>query len=318
MDEKNREHHLESGFTEEILRLNAVPAPLFGTYTVPRGGSGKVPAALILPGSGPVDRDGNIPGTETGCIKALAHELAHQGIASLRIDKRGVGASREAAPSEQELRLETYVADAIRWLTALREQTEVGRVYLIGHSEGALIATIAAQRIPCDGLALLAGAGRPAGEVIRSQLVSTGIEMALVRAAGVILSAMERGQTVDSVPPELNALFRPSVQPYLRSWLAVDPATELARVKVPTMVIQGDRDLQVSITDARRLVAHQRDAQLTVVHGMNHILRTVPTNRDANLASYNVPSLPISASLPPILADFMIPWRDSDTRRMMG
>lgn len=318
MDEETRSHRLDGGLTEEVVRLNAVPAPLFGTYTVPTHGTGKLPAALILPGSGPVDRDGNLPTVETGCLRGLAHELAHYGIASLRIDKRGIGASREAAPREQELRLETYVADAIRWLTTLREQARVGRVFLIGHSEGALIASIAAQRIPCDGLILLAGAGRPAGEVIRSQLVSMGIEMPLVRAAGVILSAMEKGQTVGSVPPELNALFRPSVQPYLRSWLAVDPASELSKVKVPSIVIQGDRDLQVSINDARRLVAHQRDAQLTIVHGMNHILRTVPTNREANLASYNAPNLPIAASLAPILADFMVPWRESDTRRMLG
>nr|WP_246741918.1 alpha/beta fold hydrolase [Rhodomicrobium udaipurense] len=92
-------------------------------------------------------------------LKLLATGLADQGIASLRIDKRGIGKSRSAAFREDDLRFGTYVEDAVRWIDFLRAQDRVSRVAVLGHSEGVLVATLAAQRADVTTLVLVAGAG---------------------------------------------------------------------------------------------------------------------------------------------------------------
>src|ERR1043166_710543 len=141
------------GWTEQEVSN----AELRGTLTLPVT-SGSFPAALIIAGSGPVDRNGNFPGAPNDSLKLLAHGLATQGIASLRVDKRGIGGSRAAGMREEDLRFGTYVADAASWLKLLRGQSRVSRVALIGHSEGALIATLVAQQADLTGLILIASA----------------------------------------------------------------------------------------------------------------------------------------------------------------
>ena len=102
---------------------------------------------LIIAGSGPTDRDGNNPADgHNDSLKKLAQNLARHGIASLRYDKRGVAASRTATPDERDLSVERYVADAEGWAGLLRDDPRFDRLILIGHSEGALIASLAAAR----------------------------------------------------------------------------------------------------------------------------------------------------------------------------
>ena len=261
-------------------------------------------AILIHPGSGPTDRDGNQPGMINDSLKLLAVGLRDHGVTTLRIDKRGVGASSAAAPDESAMRVETYVGDAVSWLDFLRRQRDVRQIALIGHSEGALIATLATQRSLVAALVLIAGAGRPIADVLRDQLAPHLTPDWKTRVFAMI-ATLEAGGTVTDVPPELQALFRPSVQPYMRSWMAYDPAAELAKVTAPVEIIQGRRDLQVTVGDAARLAAKQPKARLHLIDGMNHILKSVPDDRGANLASYNDPALPLAPALIPALAHFL-------------
>jgi len=266
-------------------------------------GAALVPGVLILAGSGPVDRDGNLPGARNESLKLLPHGLADQGIASLRADKRGIGASRAAERREEDLRFGSYVADAVTWLAVLRAEPRVSRVFLLGHSEGALVATLAAQRAEVAGLVVVAGAGEPAGRVIERQLAAAGVPEALQDASRRIITALEADQTVPDVPAELAPLFRPSVQPYLASWLPIDPVTELARVQVPMLVVQGTTDLQVGVDDARRLAAARPGAELVLIEGMNHVLKRASPDRATNVAAYADPNLPLAPGLiPPITA----------------
>ena len=200
---------------------------LFGTLAMPDG-EGPVDAALILAGSGPTDRDGNFPSGRNNALKILAQELAARGIATLRVDKRGVGDSIGAAPEEKELRAETYVDDAVRWLEFLEGEPRIRRVVATGPSEGAL-------------LVLLAASGRPAPALIREQLGGQDLPPDIAARSEEILKSLEAGETVADVPPQLDTLYRPSVQPYLISWFKYDPAAELAKTNVPALVIQGRR-----------------------------------------------------------------------------
>lgn len=277
---------------------------LRGTLTLPQG-TAPAPAALILAGSGPVDRDGNIPGASNDSLKLLARGLADRGVASLRIDKRGIGASAGVATREEDLRFDVYVTDAVAWLAFLRAEPRVSRVVVIGHSEGALVATLAAQRIEVAALISLAGAGEPAGRIIERQLAAAGVPQSLQTESKRISNSLLQAKAVVDVPAELAALYRPSVQNYLMSWLPLDPAAELGRVAGPVLIVQGTTDLQITSADAQRLVAARSGVKLVFIEGMNHVLKDAPSERRANLLTYVTPDLPLASALVPAVADFI-------------
>jgi alpha-beta hydrolase superfamily lysophospholipase len=235
----------------------------------------------------------------------VAHDLAGRGIATLRVDKRGIGASKAAATREDALRLDTYVADAAAWLDLLHRESAAQRLFLIGHSEGALIGTLAAQQRLVSGLILLAGAGEPADRIIVRQLAAAGAPLALQDESRRIAATLARGVTVADVPQELWAIYRPSVQNYIISWFKRDPAAELAKVSAPVLIVQGTTDLQVLVEDFDRLVAARPDARRLLIEGMNHALKIAPRERAANLATYGAPDLPLAPALVPAIAAFI-------------
>lgn len=289
------------------VALPSQPAPLHGTLlTPPDLVAAPVAVAVILPGSGPTDRDGNSPmGVAAGTYRLLAEGLADQGIATLRIDKRGIAASAAAGPAEADLRFDAYVADARAWAAEAAARAGKPCAWLIGHSEGALVALKAVAGGPnagndkICGLILLSGAGRPAGVVLREQL-ENGLPEPLKTQAFAILTELEAGRTVADAPPALAALFRPSVQPYLTSWLPLDPAALLAAYDGPVFIGQGTIDLQIGVTDAETLAASDPTATLKLWPGVNHVLKTAPADRAANLATYADPALPLA---PGVVAD---------------
>jgi hypothetical protein len=289
------------------VALGEGAAALHGTLTVPEERDVH-DAVLIWSGSGPTDRDGNSGYfLKNNSLKLLAHALGEAGFVALRTDKRGIGESARAAPPESELRFGAYVEDAVRWARFLTDVPEVRRVFLLGHSEGALVATMAVQRFPAAGLILVAGTGFPAAEVLRHQLAAPDIAIPprLLSEIHDIMAALEQGRLVPAVSAELNAQYRPSVQPYLISWFKRDPAVELARVSVRTIVIQGAHDLQVSMADAERLAAARPGIPLIRIDGMNHVLKTAPNDRQENFATYTKPLLPLAPALAPAITRFL-------------
>lgn len=288
---------LLAGPVSSEVTLPAQPAPLHGTLSAP---DSPAAVAVILPGSGPTDRDGNSPmGVSASTYRLLAEGLAAQGIATVRIDKRGIAASAAAGPAEADLRFDAYVADARAWAAEAARRTDKPCAWLIGHSEGALVALKAVEGFPnadndkVCGLVLLSGAGRPAGVVLREQL-EKGLPEPLKAPAFAALTELEAGRTVADPPPALTALFRPSVQPYLISWLPLDPAALLAAYDGPVFIGQGTTDLQVGIADAQALAAADPRATLKLWDGVNHVLKTAPAARSANLATYADPALPLA------------------------
>lgn len=288
------------------VELRASPAPLHGTLLTPEGETRA--AAVILPGSGPTDRDGNSPqfGIRAGTYRLLAEGLAERGVASIRIDKRGIGESTAAGPAEADLRFSAYVEDARAWAAEAAAKTGRPCAWLIGHSEGALVALAAAANgdDKVCGLVLLSGAGRPAGAVLREQLAA--LPEPLKTQALAAVADLEAGRTVADPPASLAALFRPSVQPYLISWLALDPAKLAAAYDGPIFIGQGATDLQVGVADAEALKAAQPRAERVVWDGVNHVLKVAPAERAANVATYMDPALPLAPGVVEAVAAFVL------------
>ena len=276
---------------------------LKGELNIAEGNRSKV--AFILSGSGPTDKDGNtvgVPGKNNSLLY-LSDFLNKEGISTLRVDKRGVGASVAAGLEESDLRFTTYVEDARHWIGFL-EQQGFSDLVLIGHSEGALVASLAAPAKPVTGLVCIAGAGRSAGVVLREQL-KPKIPQDLYAQADKTISSLENGNPVDDFPESLAALFRPSVQPYLISWFAIDPVKAVSDVKVPMLIVQGTTDLQVSVRNAELLHAGAKGSELLVIKGMNHILKEVDGDLNAQLPSYMDPQLGLHKDLGPGVLKFI-------------
>lgn len=286
------------------------PAPLHGTLLTPEGETRA--AAVIIPGSGPTDRDGNSPqfGIQAATYRLLAEGLAERGVATVRIDKRGIGESAAAGPSEADLRFSTYAEDARAWAAEAAAKTGRPCAWLIGHSEGALVALAAVAAKPdgggdkVGGLMLLSGAGRPAGVVLREQL--NALPEPLKTEAYAAVDELEAGRTVADPPASLAALFRPSVQPYLISWLTLDPAKLAAAYDGPIFIGQGTTDIQVTVADAEALKTAQPRAELALWDGVNHVLKVAPAERAANIATYMDPALPLAPGVVEAVADFML------------
>ncbi|RMH97397.1 alpha/beta hydrolase [Stutzerimonas nitrititolerans] len=298
-----------SPFAQSMILLNQTPVlevpdgHLHGSLLLPKSDR-PLPVALLIAGSGPTDRNGNNPMGHNDSLKRLAQSLAKQGIASLRYDKRGVGKSLALAPDERDLSVEAYVADAAAWIEKLQGDPRFSSVILIGHSEGALIASLAAARQPVAALITLAGSGRPIDDVLREQLQGR-LPPALLASSQYLIDELRAGRTHQPVPEALEVLFRPSVQPYLISLFRQDPAQAFAQADAPALIIQGTHDMQVGIEDARALQRSRPDAELALISGMNHVLRIVPAQPQQQLASYNEPDRPIAQALTERIMKFL-------------
>ena len=277
---------------------------LHGTLLLPSS-SHPVPVVLIISGSGPTDRDGNnVDGGKTDDLKRLAILLARNNIASVRYDKRGVASGLEVTPDERNLSVEAYAADAAAWSRQLKKDPRLGPLILLGHSEGALIATLAAPQAGASAVISLAGSGRPVDQVLREQ-IQAHLPPALVKRSDQIIDRLKAGQFEPDVPPPLQVIFRPSVQPYLISLFRQDPARAFAQLKMAALIVQGRNDMQVGVEDAQALEKAKPDAQLVLIDGMNHVLRIVAPDVKAQLASYQNPELPLAEELGRVLVKFI-------------
>jgi uncharacterized protein len=296
---------IQSAPESEDIFILSEPAPLHGTVLTPVDARA---AAIIVPGSGPANRDGVAPivGLRAAPYRMLAEALAERGVATLRIDKRGIGASAAAMPDQSNLRFEHYVSDVRDWAAELAARTGRDCVWIIGHSEGGLVALeAAAGNDAVCGLVLISTPGRRPGVALREQL-EAGLPAGDLRDAAMqMVESLENGQTA-AAPPALNALFHESVQPYLISYLARDPARLIADYDQPTLIVHGETDLQVVEADADGLSAAQPGAARVDIPGMNHVLKVAPADRAGNIAVYADPDAPLAEGLADGVAAFIL------------
>ncbi len=274
---------------------------------------------LIVPGSGPTDRDGNnaLGGAmrlQSDAYRQLAEALAQAGsgpgVATLRYDKRGIGQSAAAGQDESAMRFEHGIEDAAGWLAWLHD-AGYARVMVLGHSEGALIGLEAAAQareagLRVDGVVLACPQALNASETLRRQL-RPQLPDDWWTQADAALGRLEAGETVQlaELPPVLWSLFRPSVQPYLSSWFRYTPATSLAAWGGPTLIVGGTTDAQVAFADVAALASGQHEAGLVLLAGVNHLMKDVTGDLATQLPSYRDPSIPLSPRLLRVVRRFV-------------
>lgn len=266
-----------------------------GTLLLPEGVKKAVPLVIIVAGSGPTDRNGNNPQMENNSLHMTADSLATAGIASLRYDKRGIAASKVEGLKQEELSFDDYVNDLNGWVNMYAGDKRFSKIIVLGHSEGSLIGLVAAENNPnIKGLVSVAGAGRGADKIIKDQVGRQSSQLLAIITP--IVDSLKAGKTVGGVMPQLNSLFHPSLQPYLISWFRYEPAEIIARVKCPVLVVQGDKDIQISVADADSLAAANPSARKAVIAGMNHVLKTTDTMdmQVQVIKTYMDPTLPLN------------------------
>lgn len=291
---------------EEEITLNTPTGDIHGRLMLPES-EAPCPVVIIIAGSGATDMNGNSIGARmtNNSLLYLARELAANGIASVRYDKRGIGTSTAAATAEQDIRFEHYIGDAALWADKLGSDARFSKVVIAGHSEGSLIGMVAAQQSKAvKGYISIAGCGSPAYEILERQLKSQPERIQQESAA--ICKELREGRTVEKVPFYLSSLYRASVQPYLISWFRYDPAVEIAKLDIPVLILQGDRDLQVGVEEAEKLQAAREGASFYIIKDMNHVLKPCVTDdMKEQLKIYNDPDLPLKPELVTHIVEFV-------------
>jgi uncharacterized protein len=296
--------------TEPVSREISVAGPmgpLMGSYIDAGKNS---PVMMILPGSGPTDRDGNNPmGVSSASYKLLAEALAINGISTLRIDKRGMFGSAKAISDPNAVTIADYAADAAIWSKAAIKENGGKCVWMAGHSEGGLIALAAAQKQDdICGVILIAAPGRNLADVIYEQIHANPANAVIFADADRGLSSLRSGQKIDvsAMHPALQGMFAPQVQNYLIDLFSYDPAALAKSVKQPMLIVDGGRDIQVKAADGNAIAAAQPAAKRITIDAMTHTLKRVDTSdQAANLATYSNPALPIMPELVNAIAAFI-------------
>ncbi len=245
------------GVATTRVRFAADPVTLSGSILKPAAGEGPFPAVLLLSGSGPQDRNGNAPGSEVqwSHLHAFAVALARRGIASLRYDERGVATSAGSFAEATFSDLASDAGHALDYL-ASREDVDPGRIAVLGHSEGALLAARLARRGDLRGLVFLGAPADPLDRIL--------VEQARQRVLRRGRSEAEAGQ----VAGRMRAFFehvrlsrtdvlrwegRDRDVGWLREHLDLDPAGLYRWVSCPVLLLHGERDLQVPVGQAERV-----------------------------------------------------------------
>lgn len=285
--------------SEEVI----VPGPagaLAGTLTLPKGATGRLPAVVTITGSGPEDRDEAIPGV-TGYrpFAQIADTLSRRGIAVLRMDDRGFGESKGTFAGATSEDFANDIRAAVRYLRS-RPDIDPGRIALVGHSEGGLIAPMVAATDPrIRAIALLAGPA-VSGRTILEYQYRYMIEGDTSRSAAARDSALAR------TPAQIDSAA--AHDPWLAFFMRYDPLPTARKVKAPVLILQGATDQQVHASQASQLAAAfraggNRDVTVHVFPDRNHLFLQDPTGDPRGYA--DLPNHKIGPDVLGTLADWM-------------
>ncbi|MFV8353476.1 alpha/beta hydrolase [Flavobacterium sp. XS2P14] len=278
-------------FKKEEISINTL---LKGSLYTPLKNSKKETLVILIAGSGPTDRNGNQKNLVNNSLKYLCEGLAQNDIAAFSYDKRMFAQISLGTLNEATLSFEDFINDAKAVFTYFKNQKKYNKIIIAGHSEGSLIGMIAAND-NADAFISIAGPGRTIDAVVVEQIEKQApfLKEEVLKNFEILKS----GNTFELKNEMLASLFRPSVQPYMISWLKYNPQDEIKKLKILTLLLNGTNDLQVSVGEAELLKKSKPDAELVIIDAMNHVFKEIKGDTAENMKSYNDPNLPISAQL---------------------
>lgn len=291
----------EKAYNEKELNIQISSTEIKGTLLIPSTIK-NIPLVIFIAGSGPTDRNGNSGFLKNNSLKFLAESLVKNNIASYRFDKSIILEAQKEGFKEDSIRFEDEVNEAIEIVNHFKKNKTYSAIYLLGHSQGSLVAILAATK-NVDGLISIAGAGRPIDEVIAEQI---GKQAPFLKDETTsILSELKKGKMVDEYNPMLISLFRKSVQPFLISWIKYHPQYEIHKLTIPVLIINGTKDIQVPPSDALLLKEANTEAELVLIENMNHIFKKITGDMVENQQSYTNPNLPVMEELTQAIEKFI-------------
>ena len=249
--------------------------------------------AILIAGYGPTDKDGNQNFLKTNNIKKLAIGLTKNGIATFRYDKRIVKQIRQNNV-DKNLSFDDFVTDAIDVLDYFKNLNQYNKIYIVGHDQGSLIGMLAAKD-KADGFISIAGAGQTIDSVIIEQIEKTAPQFTADTKR--IFNILKSGKTTTDYPVALSSIFNIETQRFFMSWMKHNPVDIISTLNIPTLIINGTKDLQVSEAEALLLKEAAKDASIQIIKNMNHVMVTIAGDDLENSKSYNESQRPLADGL---------------------
>ncbi|NNK82335.1 MAG: alpha/beta hydrolase, partial [Flavobacteriaceae bacterium] len=226
-------------------------------------------------------------------------------IATFRYDKRIVKQIKQGNPNVNIL-FDDFVTDAISVVDYFKKDKTYKKIYVIGHSQGSLVGLLAAKD-RADGFISIAGAGRSIDEVIIEQ-INRNAPM-FIEDTKRVFNVLKEGKTTEEYPPALASIFNIGVQPFIMNWMSYNPQEIIKSLKIPALILNGTKDLQITEEDAKLLKKAQPNAQLSIIENMNHVLFTIEGDSLENYKSYNESIHDVSSELISVLLNFIEPLK---------
>ncbi|MDP3312223.1 carboxylesterase [Lutibacter sp.] len=291
----------EKYYSETELSIPTNSVTINGTLLTPNFVKKSV-LLILIPGSGPTDRNGNSSLTKNNSLKFLAEGLAENNIATYRFDKSVLSYTKDNKEKIDYLTFDIFIEEIKTVIQHFKMATTYSKIIVAGHSQGSLVGMIASTT-DVDGFISIAGAGRTIDEILVEQISKQApfLKDETVR----IITELKKGNTVDEFNPMLISIFNKSVQPFLISWMKYNPQEELKKLRIPILIINGTNDIQVSVTDAELLHAAKSTSQLQLIENMNHIFKEIKGDLNENMQSYYNPDLPIMDELTSTILKFI-------------
>ena len=294
-----------SSYSQDDFSIQPLSATewIDGDLYLPAKESKDASLVILIPGSGPTDRNGNQVGMQTNAYKFLAEELSKKGIHVFTYDKSFLKQIEKNVFKEEELVFEEGANDVVDIVQFFKKNKKYKTIYLVGHSEGSLVGILASQKENVSGFISIAGSGKPIDFILKEQITKQA--PFLLDETTQILAELKHGNQVDEINPYLAALFRKEVQPFLISWMKYDPKTEIGKLKIPILILQGTKDIQVSNENAELLHQGSPRSKLVFLENMNHVLKNIAGGDAENRMSYNQMDLPVSPELVHEIQEFI-------------
>ncbi|WP_339887795.1 alpha/beta hydrolase [uncultured Flavobacterium sp.] len=256
---------------------------------------------IIIAGSGPTNRNGNQPGMQNNSLKYLAEAIAKDGNVAFSFDKRIISQMKEGTLDEKSLRFDDFITDVKEIITYFKNQKKYNKIIIAGHSEGSLIGMIAAKD-NADAYISLAGAGRTIDLIITEQIEKQAPFLKAKTEEN--FKILKEGKTFELENQMLASIFRESVQPYMITWMNYNPQEEIKKLKMPILIINGTKDIQVAESEAKLLHEANPNSELKIIDKMNHIFKEINADEE-NIKSYSNPDLPIINKLSETINSFI-------------